>query len=119
MLIPVLRRDFPVLKIILSVLLADRAHDPAWIAHCHHICGNILCNDASGADDGVIPDGDAGHDDCPCAEPAVPTDMDRHVVLVNLLAQFWQDGVSGGGDGHVGTDHRVIPDVNMGIVHAG
>ena len=45
--------------------------------------------------------------------------MHRHIVLVVVLPQLRQHRMAGGGDGHIGGDHGVVADVNMGVVHHG
>lgn len=45
--------------------------------------------------------------------------MDGEIIRICLLPQFRQDGVPGTGEGNMGTDHRIVSDVDMGVVHAG
>ncbi len=111
--------DFFVFIIILPVMFIDFAHHSAGVSHGDDICRDIFGYNASGTDNRIITDTDTRHNDSACANPAVLSDMNGHVVLVGLFAQFGQDGVSGGGNGDVRAKHRIIADVDMGIVHTG
>ena len=43
--------------------------------------------------------------------------MNRRIVLICLLTQNGKDRMPRRGDGYVGTEHGVISDVNMRIIH--
>lgn len=110
--------NFPVFVIIFPVMFIDIAHNPAWVSDGNDVGGDIFCYDASGTNYGIISDRDSGHDDGSGADPAVPADMDGHVVLIDLLAEFREDGMAGGGNGYIRPNHGIVAYINVGVVHA-
>ena len=98
-------------------MFADLAQNAAGNAHCDHIRRNILRHNAARADDGIVADRHAGHDEDTCAQPAVFPDVNRHIVLVNQLAQFRIDRMSRRGDHAVRAEHGVVADVNVRVIH--
>lgn len=111
--------DLPVPPIKLSVLLSDLADDPARVADGDGVCRDVLCYDASGADDRVIADRYAGEDNGACAYPAVFADFNCDVVLKALFAERRVDGMSGGCDGHVRSEHCAVSDEDLRVVNGG
>lgn len=111
-------------------LTVDPADDPAGIPHCQRIVGNILIDDASGADHASVPDAHPRKDDNPSAKPAAVSDPDGQgigaaeifpagfrPVRREPFRQFY--GVGGGIELHVGCDQHVIPDFDPVAVHEG
>ena len=45
--------------------------------------------------------------------------MHWHIELIRLFAQLGQDRMPRGGNGHVGSYHRIRADVYMRVVHGG
>ena len=111
------RIDFSVPPVIFPVVFSDAPQHPAGIAHRHHIGGGILCDHAAGTDDAVFPDGDTGHDDNTGTQPAVAANAHRQIVLQCLLPEDRINGMACGSQHHVGSQHAVIPDIDMGIIH--
>ena len=60
-----------------------------------------------------------GTHDHASTQPAVASDADGQIVLVCFLTQFRQDRVVCGCKDTVRAYHGVLPDVDMGIIHAG
>lgn len=89
-LIPV---DLPVFAIEFAIVFADWAKDAARISGGDDVCGEVFGDNGSGADDGIVTDGDAGQDDDTGAEPAATADMDGAIELVDLFPEFRKDGV--------------------------
>lgn len=89
----------------------------AGVSDSNHIIGNILCNHAAGAHHNIIPYCNAGQNNCARAYPAVSADVNRSVVLINLLAKLGKYRVSCGGNGYVRAEHGIISDINMRIIH--
>jgi hypothetical protein len=71
------------------------------------------------ADHRIIPNGNTRHHDHASTQPAVASNADGQIVLVCFLPQFRQDRVVCGCKDTVRTYHGVLPDVDMGIIHAG
>ena len=67
-----LRIKFPVPEVNPYVLVGDFPDDAAGVAGGYAHRRDILRHDAPGADDGVLPDGDAGEDDAaaPIQQPS-------------------------------------------------
>ena len=106
-------------EVIFFVPITDGAQHAAGVAHRHYIGGNVLGDHRPGADDRVVANGHPRQDDCSGADPAGTANVHRHIVLVVVLPQLRQHRVAGGGDGHIGGDHGVVADINMGVVHHG
>ena len=77
--------DLSALKVGFSVLFSDFADDFAGISVGDHVCGNILCDNTSRADDAVVPDGNARKHHHPRTKPTVAPDVDGGVELIDLL----------------------------------
>ena len=45
--------------------------------------------------------------------------MYRHIVLVHLFTQFWQNGMGCRCDRHIWSDHRIVANINMGVIDTG
>ena len=89
--------DGSIVVIEVLIMLSNRPQNPAGIAHRHHIGGDIFGHHAASTDDGIVADGDTGHDDDAGAQPAVGADVDRQIVLQATAAQVGIDGMAGGG----------------------
>ena len=100
-------------------MFADLAEDAARGSHRNDVRGDVLRDDAARADDGVVADGHAGHDEDAGAQPAVLSDVDRHVELVHEFAQFGKNRMSRRGEDAVRTEHGVVADVDVRVVHKG
>ena len=109
--------DSAVLEIEFAVVVADFSHNSARVAHCHYVCRDILCHHTACADDGVLPYGDAGHNESPCPYPYVFADMDGHIVLIVFFSQFRNDGMTACCYCHVWSKHNIVPYVHMGVVN--
>ena len=113
------RIDFAVLEVVFAVMVVDLTQNAAGIAHRHHVIGQIFGYHTARAHHYVVSDGDAGQDDGARADPAVSADVYGSIVLVCLLTQFEQNGVSRRGDDDAGAEHGIVAHVNVGVVHAG
>ena len=108
-----------ILKIKLLIVLPDLTHDPAGIADGDHPRGDIVGHHGACADDRVVSDGHAGHDEGTCADPTVVADAYRGVVLETSRPELGVDGMAGGGDCDVGGEKGVVTHVDVGVVHHG
>ena len=112
-----LQFDSSVFEIEFSVVLADFTEDVTRISDGDDVCGDILCDNVSGSDHGIISDRDARKDDHSRAEPAVASDMHRHIVLIGFFTQLGQDRMTCRCDRDVETEHRVISDVDVCVIN--
>ena len=108
-----------VLIVIFFVMFADFTQHPAWVSDGDNVCGNIFCNDASGANYRIVSDCNAWQDNYTGADPAVSSDMDGHIILIYLFPKLRKDGMTGSGYRYIWPDHCIITNVNMCIIHAG
>ena len=119
---------FPVFRqhaVQLAVLLCYPAHGTAGIAVGQIAVGNILGNDAAGADDDVISYVHAAQDGDAAGQPDIVADMDVFSVLGHRHASFVveaetflrQEGMICRHKRYVGAEADVVADVNAGVVH--
>ena len=110
--------DHFIFEIELLVTVRDWAENTTRITDGYRACRDVLCDNAAGANDRMVADRDARENTDPCANPAVTSDMHRHVKLVrSTTPQFRENGVTRRANHHIGTKLRAIADVNMCIVH--
>ena len=86
------------------------------IAYGNNAFRDISCDDASGADDGILADGDPGHDHYSCPYPDVFTDVDILVVLKIFTAELRIDWMAGGSDRDVWSDHDAISYIDVAVI---
>ena len=98
------------------VAFAELALHAARYAKGQHACGDVARHDAACADDRVVTDRDAGHDDDACAEPDVLADADGQVVLIAFLAQLRCQRMVRRRERDVRPDHRVVADEDLAVV---
>ena len=98
------------------IMLGDFAEYTAWISDRHHVVRDIFSDDAAGTDHSVLTDLDAGQDDDACADPGIFTDIDILVVLEPAAAEFRVDGVVGGSNRHVRSEHDLVSDIDVAVI---
>ena len=79
--------DFSVLEIKFSVMFSYFPQHLAGISDSNRICGNILGDNASRTDDGIVTDSDSGDNDSSRTYPAVSADVYGDIVLIYLFAK--------------------------------
>ncbi len=79
--------------------------------------GMSLCDNAAGTYDSIIAYGDAGKNCHSGAKPAVAAYVYRRVVLILLLAQNRQNGMTCSGDYNTRTYHCMTAYINMRVVN--
>ena len=100
-------------------MFIDLTQNPTGISYCDNIGRNVFGHNASGSDDAVVPNADSGQYDDTCAQPAVFHDVNRHIIFIGFLAKFRQNGVSRCGKNDIRSEHGIIADKDVGIVHCG
>lgn len=78
----VINIELTVFVIVIAVCFGNLSDYFAGIADSDDIIGNVFGDDASGADDNVLSDGDTGHDASVAADPAVISDRDVDSVFI-------------------------------------
>ena len=112
-------RDLQILKVVLIVVFDDLPEDSAGVADGDAAFGDVFGYYTSGSDYGVVADRYSGDDYDSGSDPAVSADRNGGIVLIALFTQFGQDGMTGGSDRYIGTEHGVIAYVNVGIIYHG
>ena len=75
-------------EIKLTIMVADLSHNTARVAHCHYARWDVLCDNASCADDRIVTYSYAGEHYYARTEPTAVADMHRRIVLIILLPEL-------------------------------
>ncbi len=90
---------------------------PAGVAYSHDVAGNILCDNASGADDHIAPDGHPGHDMHTGTNPYIVTQGDGIGILQPPVSGGIINGMTCGIEAAGGGNQRLSPKVTLGAVN--
>ena len=96
-----------------SVRFRNGPDDPAGITGGYHIGWNILRNHTAGTNDGVVANGNTGTDDGIAADPDMAADGYRNSVIMAVASDSGVNGVVGGIDGNLGTEHHIVTDGDL------
>src|SRR5699024_374472 len=99
------------------ILLPDRPQYAARTSHSHHIGGNILRHNASGTNHRIFSDGHSRQNHHVGPNPNVPLDMNLLIILNTVFPKLRQHRMTRGGDGHIGSEHHSITDINLSVIH--
>ena len=103
-------------KVTIPVFLGDLSDHPAGVSGGNAPGGNVLRHDATGADDRVVPDADAGQDHDVSADPDVVPDRHVDSVLIERVSRGRVERVSGGINGDVRGELAVVADPHFAHV---
>lgn len=98
-------------------MLVDRTQNSARIADGNDIRRDILGDDATCADNGIVTDSYARQYDCPCTYPTVFADTYGQVELISLFSKGGADWVRGCSNDDVGGKHSMVAHVYVGVIN--